>query len=112
MDEVAQVRPAAYGIPDLPHYDSVACVYEVDGFKRVCIKGLALLLPLAYDCLSTHDRLRSLRPTRRVPHDDVRVVKHTEAVHISCIPSLEDGSHNIHVLLRHRQNPTSRCAAT
>jgi hypothetical protein len=89
-------------MPDEPHDNSVADVDEVaDRFQGVGVEGLALLFPLPHEGLPTYPRPR-LRPIHRGSHDDVGVIKLTEGIHVSCVPCVEPGLHDLHVLLRHR----------
>src|SRR5215217_2741031 len=82
--------------------NSIANVDEVtDRFSGVGVPRLAQLLELAHDRLPAEVRPR-LRPILSHPHDRVRVVQLTKAIHVAGVPRLAEGPHDLHVLLRHR----------
>src|SRR5215204_1066886 len=86
----------------VPHDNSIANVDEVtDRFSGVGVPRLAQLLELAHDRLPAEVRPR-LRPILSHPHDRVRVVQLTKGIHVAGVPRLEEGPHDLHVLLRHR----------
>ena len=87
--------------PGEPCDDSIGQVDEADHFKGVSVPGLAHLLELAHEPLPTHERPR-LRPTFRGSRDDIGVLQLTKGIHVSRVPRFEGGSHDLHVLLRHR----------
>src|SRR5207248_10224941 len=103
-----QVRAVARATPDVSHGDSVARVDEVaDRYQGVGIPGAAELLVKAHGGLATYVWPR-LRPTLRGPHDDVGVVKLTKCIHVRRVPHLEQGSHDLHVLVRNTASPSLR----
>src|SRR2546421_3793470 len=97
-----RLRAVAHATPDGPQNNSVGGVDEVaNQFEGVGIPGLAHLLELAHDRLPTYVWPR-LRPSLRGPPDDARIARLTKGVHVPRVPRLEGGSHDLHVLLRHR----------
>src|SRR4029078_7353271 len=93
---------SAYAPPGDSHDNSVAGVDELtDCFDGVGVPRLSQLLELAHDCVST--AIRPLLPPILIhPHDGVRVVQLTKGIHVTGVPRLEHGPHDLHVLLRHR----------
>src|SRR3954470_19510531 len=79
-----------------------ACMGEVaDRFQGVGVPGVTELRELAHDRLFADERSR-LGPTLRGARNHVGGKTVGPSVHVSCVPRLEPGAHDLHVLLRHR----------
>src|SRR5215207_767779 len=93
-------------MPDEPDDNPVSHVAEADRFHRVGVPGVAELLDEAHERSST-DEGPLLRLIAHRPHDDVSVMELANPIHVPGIPRLEEGSHQLDVVLRHRPRSIS-----
>ena len=100
-DFEVRVRATTDTMPSLPADDPVASIYQADLLQFTGLPGVAQFFQEPQDGLPAEMR-SGLRPILRGSHHGTRVVHLPEACGIRRGPCLVGGSHDLHVLLRHR----------